>query len=225
MKRVALGALALAGLTQLVCADPADDALARMKTCLRSDGPARTECVDSLWWELTGEATPAPAKPTAAPSAASSNDHWIVSETTSPVDYSPQIAAALQSYSSAENAPASLAIRCRGSRSEISVSTAGSWRASAADELRVAYRINEQPIVETRWAATADGRTAVFKGDAILFLQTLPESGQISVRVYDGLGRTHEGTFQLNGFDAVRPKLAAACKRPPAVERAFSRKR
>ena len=89
----------------------------------------------------------------------------------------------------------------------------------------MAYRINDQPIVEARWAATADGRTAVFKGDAILFLQALPESGQISVRVSDWLGPTHEATFQLNGFDAVRSKLAAACKRPPAAEKAFSRKR
>jgi len=217
MKRIAFGALALAGLTQFVCAEPADDALTRMKTCLRSDGQARTECVDSLWGELTGDATPAPALP--------GRDNWIVSETTSPVDYSPQITAAIASYSTVENAPASLAIRCRGLRSEISVSTTGSWRASAADEFRVAYRINDQPIVEARWAATADGRTAVFKGDAILFLQALPESGQISVRVSDWLGPTHEATFQLNGFDAVRPKLAAACKRPPAAERAFSRKR
>lgn len=217
MRGVALGALALAGLCQVVCAQPTDDALARMKTCLRSDGPARLECVDSLWWELTGESTPAPVPP--------GGENWIVSETTSPVDYSPQITAAILSYSAVENAPSSLAIRCRGTRTELSVSTAGSWRASGADEFRVAYRINDQPIVETRWAASTGGRTAVFRGDAILFLQALPDDGRISIRVYDWQGPAHEATFQLNGLDAVRQKLAAACKRLPAAEKAYSRKR
>ena len=88
MRRVRLAAIALASLGQAVCAKPADDAVARFKSCLQLGGAARGECLEKLSQELSGANAPAPAP---AP--------WVISETTSPVDYSPQITAVLASKS------------------------------------------------------------------------------------------------------------------------------
>jgi hypothetical protein len=144
----------------------------------------------------------------------------FISETTSPVDYSPQITAALSSESTVKDAPSSFAMRCRGARTELLVSTAGSWRPSGNGEFKVSYRINDQPAVEERWAAVAGGRSAVFQGsDVIQFLRSLPERGRISIRVYDWQGPPHDATFQFSGLDDVRRKIAEACKWPEGEAR------
>jgi hypothetical protein len=139
---------------------------------------------------------------------------WIISETLSPVDYSPMITAATLSQSNAKDAPATFAIRCRGQRTDLLVGTEGSWRASRVRELQIDYRVNEQPAVRMQWIASADGRTALFKDDVVRFLRSLPDSGRITVRVFDQ-GPAHEVTFQLTGLDAVRQKIGVACKWAP----------
>jgi hypothetical protein len=208
VRRVRLAAIALASLGQAVCAQPADDAVPRFKSCLQLDGAARGECLEKLSPELSGANAPAPAP--ARPSVA----NWVISETTSPVDYSPQITAAISSGSAVKDAPSSFSIRCRGQRTELLVSTAGSWRPSSNGEFKVSYRINDQPAVEGRWAAIAGGRTAVFIGDVVQFLRSLPEQGRISISVYDWLGPAHDATFQFSGLDDVRRRIAEACKWP-----------
>ena len=203
-----LAAIALASLGQVVCAQSADDAVTRFKSCLQLDGAARGECLEKLSQELSGASAPAsaPAQPSGA--------NWVISQTTSPIDYSPQITAAISSESAEKDAPSSFAIRCRGQRTELLVSTAGSWRPSNNGEFKVSYRINDQPAIEERWAAFAGGRSAFFKGDVVQFLRSLPEQGRISVSVYDWQGPAHEATFQLSGLEDVRRRIAAACKWP-----------
>jgi hypothetical protein len=217
MTRLLLAAAALAGLSSVAFAQPADDAITQMKSCLRLESSARQQCVDRLWWELTGDKAPV--------SGTRGGGSWSVSETTSPVDYTPQISAAIASYATAENAPSSFAIHCRRQRAELAISTSGIWKASSAEEFRVAYRINDGPVVEERWAAAAGGRTAAFKGDALQFLRSLPEGGQISFRVFDWQGPAHEAVFQLDGLEAVREKIGAACKPLPTSDRASARRR
>jgi hypothetical protein len=203
MRSVALAAMALTSISQAVCGQPADDTFARFKSCLQLDGAARRECLEKLSQELAGASAP-PVAP--AP--------WVISETTSPVDYSPQITAVLASQSAVKDAPSSFAMRCRGARTEVLVSTAGSWRPSSNGEFKVSYRINDQPAVEGRWAAIAGGGTAVFNGDVIQFLRSLPERGRILISVYDWQGPAHDATFQFSGLEDVRRKIAEACKWP-----------
>ena len=200
MKRLPLAALALASVSQVVCGQPAGDADTRFKSCLQLDGAARGECLETIARELSGASSP--AQP--------SGRNWVITETTSPVDYSPQITAAISSGSAVKDAPSSFAIRCRGKRTELVVTTTGSWRPSSNGLLKVVYRINEQPAVEGRWSA--DGRGAIFKGDATQFLRSLPEEGRLSISVYDGQGLAHEATFQMSGLEHIRRKIAAVCK-------------
>jgi hypothetical protein len=107
-----------------------------------------------------------------------------------------------------------LAIHCRARRMELTISTTGSWKQATDGEVKVVYRINEEPSVEQRWRAAETGRSLTFPGDVVRFLRSMPDSGQILVKVYAGKGPPYESTFQLAGLDPVRRKIAAACNWP-----------
>jgi len=182
---------------------PTATVLPEKPAAVSPDRPART--VDS------------PSKP--------AETNWIVSETTSPVDYAPLTTAVIRLPFSVKHAPNTLAIRCLGGRTEFLVRTEGTWRASRAREVQVDYQINDQPSVRLAWTASADGKTASYRDDAIGFLQSLPEGGRLKISVLDGPGPSQEATFQLAGLDAVRKKIAVACKWAPPANKITSEKR
>jgi len=150
---------------------------------------------------------------------------WLVSETTSPVDYAPLTTAAIRLPFSVKDAPTTLAMRCRGRRTDLLVRTEGIWRVSRAGEVQVDHQINDQPSVRLAWTASTDGKTASYKDDAAGLLQSLPEGGRLKISVRDGPGPSHEATFQLAGLDAVREKIAVACKWAPPANKITSEKR
>lgn len=205
--RVLGATMALSIFLHAAHAEPANDAITRLKSCFQLDRAAQIECLKKLSRELPDKNVGSSAQPV--------EGSWVISETTSPVDYSPIITAATLSQSNAKDAPTTLAIRCRGQRTDLLVSTEGSWRPSRINELQVDYRINDQPAVRMRWIATADGRAALFKEDAVRFLRSLPDTGRITIGVSDWQGPTHEATFQLTGLDAIRKKIGMACKWSP----------
>jgi hypothetical protein len=141
---------------------------------------------------------------------ASSN--WVVSETTSPLDYSSLVTALIRSPSNAKDAPNALAFRCRGQRTELFVRTQGSWRASPTNALQVDYQIDDQPFVRLQWTASADGKTASYKDDAVGLLRSLPEAARLKISVFDWQGPGHETTFDLAGLNVVRKKIELVCK-------------
>lgn len=202
-------AITLSIASQAVCSQPASDAISRLKSCFQLERALQPECLEKLSRELPDRNNQNAAEPAAR--------SWIVSETTSPVDYSPIITATTSSQPVAKDAPATLVIRCRGQRTDLLVSTEGSWRASRTNELQVDLGINDQPAVRTLWIASADGRTALFKDDVVRFLRSLPDGGRIIVSVSDWQGPAHQTSFQLTGLDAIRQKIAAACKWTPAA--------
>jgi Type VI secretion system VasI, EvfG, VC_A0118 len=168
--------------------------------------------------EKTGPASP--NEPPASAQNQPSDAAWVVSETTSPVDYSPLITAVIHSTSSVKDAPNTLAVRCRGSRTELLLRTEGAWRASRASEVQVDHQINDQPFVRLGWAVSADGKTASYKDDAVELLRSLPEGARLKISVFvrqEGPGQ--EATFQLTGLDGVRKKIGLACKWPPTADK------
>jgi hypothetical protein len=162
----------------------------------------RLKCVDELLQEVTPDAVQ-PQGP-----------NWIISETTSPVDYRPQIAALTTARASSLGAPSALAIHCRAQRTELIISTTGSRKQATEGEVKVVYRINEEQPVEQRWRPAETGKSLAFQGDVIRFLRSMPDGGQIRVRVYAGKAQPSESRFQLAGLDSVRRKIAAACNWP-----------
>src|SRR6202158_4158326 len=197
----ALTVTLLSGLSQAVCAQTGD-AVGRLKACSQFEGMERLKCVD----ELLQEVAPHPAQ--------SQGPTWIISETTSPVDYRPQIAALTTAHASSQDAPSSLAIHCRAQRTKLIISTTGSWKQATDGEVKVVYRINEEPLVEQRWRPAEAGRSLAFQGDVVRFLRSIPDGGQFLVKVYAGKSPPDESTFKLAGLDPLRRKIAAACNWP-----------
>jgi hypothetical protein len=173
----------------------------------------------------TATASPdAPAKGVDIP-AKPQDTSWIVSETTSPVDYSPLITAVIRSTTSLQDAPNALVIRCLGPRTEVLLRTQGTWRASRSNTVQVDYQINDQLLVRLQWITSADGKTASYTNDAVGFLQSLPEGARLKINVLDRAGPGHEATFQLAGLDAVRKRIAVPCKWTTAADKVSSEKR
>lgn len=201
-------AAAVALITLAILSPPiyvqAGDATDRLKKCAKLEGMERLKCVD----ELLGEA----AEPTATAPPRAQN--WIISETTSPVDYKPQIAAQTMGRPATKDGPSSISIRCRASRTELMIATSPSWKQPPEGEVKVVYQVNDDPSVEDRWRAAEGGRSLTFQGDVVRLLRSMPEDGRLLIRVYAGKNPPYESTFQLTGLDSIRGKLATACGWP-----------
>ena len=150
---------------------------------------------------------------------------WVVSETTSPVDYSPLVTALIRSTSQVKDAPSTLTVRCRGRRTELLVRTDGAWGATRGNELHGEYQINDQRPVGLQWILSSDGKTATYKDDPVGLLQSLPDDARLKINVADRASSPHEATFQLDGFDAIRKKISTACKWTRAADKTSSGKR
>src|SRR5882757_10798956 len=100
MRHVLLTAIAFVGMGYVAQAQTA------LESCPPSeDATARRECLFKLWWEQTGKDAAIQVSPS-APGGGGSG--WFISETTSPVDYSPQVSASIVSRAAADDAPLSL---------------------------------------------------------------------------------------------------------------------
>ena len=137
---------------------------------------------------------------------------WIVSQTTSPVDYSPIATATTSSRKIAGNPPLRLSIRCRGGRSELAVS--GPEITGSGDHYFVSYRVNDGPSVQFGGVAPAFGDGVAFKGDTAALLRSLPAEGALSVLVISLSGSSQQGIFSLDGLETLRAKIGATCKWP-----------
>ena len=105
-----------------------------------------------------------------------------------------------------------LVVRCSGRRTELGLRSEGSLRTLRGGEIPVAHQVNDQPMVKLRWTASADGKTASYREDAVALLQSFSDGGQLKIMVPDGSDRASEATFQLAGWNAIRDKNATACK-------------
>ena len=203
-----------ARVADVACIDPANDTVKRA-ACFQSVRAAQVECLENMSHEpSTGSAQNQPA-----------DTAWVLSETTSPVDYSPLVTAVIRSTSSMEDAPTTLAVRCRGLHTELMLRMAGTWPASRASEVQVDYQINDQPFVRLQWTVSADGKTASYKDDAVELLRSLPEGARLIISVFDRQGLGQKATFQLTGLDNVRKKIGLACKWPSTAETMSAGKR
>jgi hypothetical protein len=178
-----------------------EDPAAQLRDCIameRAEGP---ECPGKTSQPIAAERQ-----------AASPGNNWIVSQTTSPVDYSPLITATTTSDDGAAEAAMKLSIRCRGGRTELVV--AGPGISGRGGDYAISYRVNDGQQVQAAAALSASGAGLAFRGDVIGLLQSLPDVGSFSVHLIPRTGGALDGTFSLRGWEAVRAKMTVACKWP-----------
>jgi hypothetical protein len=202
MKAISLS-VALEVASRLVFAQGAADPTADLRSCPLIEREERLECLENLSRNIV------PAHP------ASAADNWIISETTSPVDYTPIVTATTFSRDASSDASMQLSIRCRAGRTELVV--AGLSFSRSREDYAISYRINDDPPVQPAAGPPSSGTGVALKGDVVRLLQALPEEGEIAIRLVTRTGATQEGHFLLGGLEMVRGKLAAVCKWPNAA--------
>jgi hypothetical protein len=172
-------------------AQGANGPTAPLRGCVPMEGAARSECPDK------------PSRAAApSPKLALAGDGWIISETTSPVDYSPIATATTSSLNVVGGSPMRLSIRCRGGRTELIV--AGPAITGRGDDYFISYRVN-------------GGQSVQLAGVVPALLQSLPGQGEFVVRLFALSGNALEGTFSLDGLERLRTKIGATCKWPHAI--------
>jgi hypothetical protein len=190
--------------SRVAFAQGAADPMAHLRACSLMEHAERLECLDKLSRDIAPPDRPARG-----------GDNWIISETTSPVNYSPIVAATAFSTGGSDGSSMHLSIHCRGGRTELVVAGPAVSR-SSVDHV-ISYRINDGQPVQLAAGSPSFGTGAAFTGDIVRLLQSLPKNGHISVRVSPRGGAAQDGRFSLGGLKAVREKLAAACKWPNPV--------
>jgi hypothetical protein len=203
MKAIPLS-LAFAIASGIAFAQGAADPMAHLRACAVMEQAERLECLDRLSRNIA-----APVR------AARGGDNWIISETTSPVNYTPMVTATAFSRGGSDGSLMRLAIHCRGGRTELVVS--GPAVSTGGMDYTISYRVNDGQPVQLAAGSPSFGTGVAFTGDIVRLLQSLPEDGHIAVRISPRGGAAQDGRFSLGGLKTAREKLAAACKWPHAV--------
>jgi hypothetical protein len=201
MKRAAIPLLLALGGTGGIAF--AQDPMTQLRSCLQKEHAERLGCLDKLTRAIAPQHGLTP------------EDEWIVSQTTSPVDYSPIATATTSSRSGPGESAMQLSIRCRGGRTELVL--AGPDISHGGGDDAISYRVNDNPAVQVAAAVPAFGPGVAFAGDVVRLLQSLPDHGELLVLLSPRGGTAHDGTFSLAGLDAARAKMAAACRWPRAI--------
>ena len=178
--------------------------MVHLRACAVMEQAERLECLDRLSRDIAAPVRAAPG-----------GDNWIISETTSPVNYTPIVTATAFSRGGSDGSLMRLAIHCRGGRTELVVS--GPAVSTGGMDYTISYRVNDGQPVQLPAASPSFGTGAAFTGDIVRLLQSLPEDGHIAVRITTRSGAAQDGHFLLGGLKTAREKLAAACKWPHAV--------
>ena len=126
-------------------------------------------------------------------------DDWIVSETTSPLDYTPVAIATASSSSGPDGGAMQLSIQCRGGRTELVIG--GPALARRVEDYVVSYAVNDGQPVVVAVGAPASGTGVALKGDVVRLLASLPDRGEVFFRV-----TARQGGAALRG--AIRPRPA-----------------
>ena len=207
--------LALASADALAQAEASTtgDAVEKLRACSVLADAERLACLEKLSHDIapSPSSSAAPSSnptqsPTPAPQAPPAADKWIVSETTSPLDYSP-VAVATASTDSMQ-----LSIQCRGGHTDLVI--IGAALKLRGEDYVVSYDIADGHPVTLASATPATGTGVSIRGDVARLLASLPDSGDIAFRVAARQGATVEGRYALGAMKAVLGRLAGPCKWP-----------
>jgi hypothetical protein len=193
-------------------AQGAADAIEKLRACSLLAQAERLECLD----KLSREITPSPrAVASPAPKVAPAADNWIVSETTSPLDYTPVAIATASSGGGPDGGAIQLSIQCRGGRTDLVI--AGPALTRRGEDYVVSYIVDDgQPMVVAA-GTPASGTGVAIKGDVVRLLASLPDRGDVTFRLASRQGPTVEGRYALASLKTVRDRLTVPCKWPTAA--------
>jgi len=184
------------------------DAVDKLRACSALAGIGRVECLD----RLASDIGPPPLSQQEAVPEPPLLTEWVVSETMSPLDYSP-VAIASSELNANDGAGLQFSIRCRGGRSELVLSSSTGFARRPEDYL-ASYSTNGGTPVAVPLAPATTGPGLALKAEPVRFLGSLPREGRLAIRVVFPNGLTVEGRYGLEQLKAVTARLAAPCNWP-----------
>jgi hypothetical protein len=194
-------------------AQSAGEAMEKLRACSLLAPAERLDCLEKLSRELAPPPSQRPAAPPVA-KAAPAADNWIVSQTTSPVDYTPVTIATASSSSGPSGDIMQLSIQCRGGRTDLVI--AGPTLTLRAEDYVVSYVANDVQPVAVAAGTSASSAGVVIKVDVVRLLTSLPDRGDLVFRVANRQGDALEGRYALAGLKVVLDRLAVPCRWPAA---------
>jgi hypothetical protein len=192
--------------SRIAFAQGAPDPMAQVRACSLLDPAERPACLNKLPQPVT-----VPRRP---PGDA---EGWIVSETTSPVDYTPIVTATTFAESDTSGALRQLSIHCRGGRTELVLG--GQATTESGADYSLSYRLDDSQPVQVAAGRPTYGTGIAFRGDVVGLLLSFPNEGGIAIRLGTRAGAVHDAHFSLVGLKAARDRVAAACKWPRTLAR------
>jgi hypothetical protein len=184
------------------------------------EAPSPTETIQPIVAarpaELTGPETMVVPTQSDQPSATinkkAEETKWVVSETTSPVDYSPLVIATIWPRQPINGRLNGLTISCRAKQIALSLRFMDDLDVPRWGGILVDSQIGDQRPVKQLWVwDEQQGTILVYGGDPIALLQSIPDGDRLRLGVGDSKGARHIATYQLVGLDAIRKKVAGAC--------------
>lgn len=204
MKRaVVFDSAVLVFVSGVALAQGEDHLTTQLRACTGMAGAERLKCFDELSQAIRS-----------AIALGRDEDGWVVSQTRSPVDFSPIATATISSRHDVGSAM-QLSIRCRAGRTELVV--AGSNISGRSEDYAISYRVNGGQVIQVPATAPAFGGGVAFKTDAAALIQSLPGQGELDVQLSRSTQAFLDASFFLAGLDRVRAKIAATCKWPQAI--------
>lgn len=200
--------LALAGAAAM--AQAAGDPMDKLRACSTLAHAERMKCLETLSREMA----PEPARPPTASGSegAATSESWVVSETTSPLDYSPVVIATATARGASGGSGMKLSIACRGGTTSLVLSSPGAL--PAGDAYAVSYSVDGGAPTTLAAAAAPAGTGMALGGDVVRLLVSLPAQGEIAFRIAGRQGVTLEGRYSLAGLKTTRERLAVSCRWP-----------
>jgi hypothetical protein len=191
-------------------AQAAGDSMDRMRKCSTLPYTERTKCLDLLSREIG----PAAARLRSAPGSegTATPDNWVVSETTSPIDYSPVVIATATARGAPDGSGMKLSIACRGGTTSLVLGSPNAL--PAADGYSVSYAVDGGSATTLVATATPSGTGMALGGDVVDMLVSLPPQGEIAFRIVGRRGVTLEGRYSLASLKATRERMAVSCRWP-----------
>jgi hypothetical protein len=194
------------------------DAVEKLRACSVLAQAERLECLEKLSRDIAPPPSPPSPSPSApstrpaaspAPSRPPAADSWVVSETTSPVDYTP-IATATAWSGGGPDGTMQLSIQCRGGRMDLVIAGVGLTR--RAEDYLVSYAVDGGAPVAVSAGPAPSGTGVAIRADAVRLLTSLPDRGEVAFRVSTRQGAALEGRYALASLKTVLSRLAAPCQ-------------
>lgn len=175
--------------------------LEKLRACTLLAQSERSECFESVSRET--DAASAPATRAGA--------NWVVSETVSPLDYSPVATATAWTVAQPGGQALQGAITCRGGRSEL-VLSGPALAGAQAGEITISLLLDTGAPLAAAIGVVPSDKGFALKAEIARLLSQLPDNGDLVIRGAMRRGTAFEARYALPAMKGAVARLTTPCR-------------